>query len=89
LAGKADKEWLLLLVSSNVEEEMMAGKGKDEILYNHNHDNIPHRVVSTDGVFKSKVLDTDDKFSFIFSKAGSYPYFCSIHSKITGKVIVQ
>jgi plastocyanin len=35
------------------------------------------------------VLDTDEKFSFTFSKAGTYPYFCSIHPKMTGKVIVQ
>ena len=54
-----------------------------------NRDDIPHTVVSTDGVFKSKVLDTDEKFSFTFNKAGSYPYFCSIHPKMTGKVIVQ
>ncbi|PYU51090.1 MAG: amicyanin [Acidobacteria bacterium] len=54
-----------------------------------NSDDIPHTVVSTDGVFKSKVLDTDEKFSFTFSKAGTYPYFCSIHPKMTGKVIVQ
>ena len=54
-----------------------------------NRDDIPHTVVSTDGVFKSKVLDTDEKFTFTFSKAGTYPYFCSIHPKMTGKVIVQ
>jgi amicyanin len=54
-----------------------------------NRDDIPHTVVSTDKVFKSKVLDTDDKFSFTFSKPGTYPYFCSIHPKMTGKVIVQ
>ena len=54
-----------------------------------NRDDIPHTVVSNDGVFKSKVLDTDDKFSYTFSKAGTYPYFCSIHPKITGKVMVQ
>lgn len=53
-----------------------------------NRDDIPHTVVSTEGVFKSKVLDTDEKFSFTFSKAGSYPYFCSIHPKMTGKVVV-
>jgi len=46
-----------------------------------NHDDIPHTVVSTDSVFKSKVLDTDEKFSFTFTKAGTYPYFCSIHRK--------
>ena len=56
-----------------------------------NRDDIPHTVVSTDDpkAFKSKVLDTDEKFSFTFSKAGSYPYFCSLHPKMTGKIVVQ
>lgn len=54
-----------------------------------NRDDIPHTVVSDDKVFKSKVLDTDEKFSFTFTKAGTYPYFCSIHPKMTGKVVVQ
>jgi plastocyanin len=54
-----------------------------------NHDDIPHTVVSTDKVFKSKTLDTDDKFSYTFAKAGSYPYFCSLHPKMTGEVVVQ
>jgi plastocyanin len=53
-----------------------------------NRDDIPHTVVSTDKVFKSKVLDTDEKFSYTFTKAGEYPYFCSIHPKMTGKVVV-
>ncbi|HYL62351.1 MAG TPA: cupredoxin family copper-binding protein [Candidatus Methylomirabilis sp.] len=53
-----------------------------------NRDDIPHTVVSTEKVFKSKVLDTDEKFSFTFSKPGEFPYFCSIHPKMTGKVIV-
>jgi amicyanin len=54
-----------------------------------NRDDIPHTVVSTDKVFKSKVLDTDETFSFTFSEAGTFPYFCSIHPKMTGKVVVQ
>jgi plastocyanin len=54
-----------------------------------NADDIPHTVVSTDKVFKSKVLDTDEKFSFTFSTPGTFPYFCSIHPKMTGKVVVQ
>ena len=54
-----------------------------------NRDDIPHTVVSTDKVFKSKVLDTDDKFSYTFDKPGAYPYFCSIHPKMTGKVVVE
>jgi plastocyanin len=54
-----------------------------------NHDDIPHTVVSTDGLFKSKVLDTDEKFSFTFTKTGTYPYFCSIHPKMTANVVVK
>lgn len=54
-----------------------------------NRDDIPHNVVSTDGVFKSKVVDTDEKFSYTFAKPGTFPYFCSIHPRMTGKVVVQ
>jgi len=54
-----------------------------------NRDDIPHTSVSTDGVFKSKVMDTDEKFSYTFTKAGTYPYFCSIHPKMTGQVVVK
>lgn len=54
-----------------------------------NHDDIPHTVVSDDKSFKSKALDTDDAFSFTFTKPGTYTYFCSIHPKMTGKVVVK
>ena len=54
-----------------------------------NRDDIPHTVVSDDKAFKSKVLDTDEKFSYTFATAGTYPYFCSVHPKMTGKVVVQ
>jgi plastocyanin len=54
-----------------------------------NRDDIPHVIVSDDGVFRSKGLDTDDKYSFTFTKPGTYPYFCGIHPKMVGKIIVQ
>jgi plastocyanin len=54
-----------------------------------NKDDIPHTSVSTEGVFKSKVLDTDETFSYSFTKAGTYSYYCTIHPKMTGKVVVQ
>ena len=54
-----------------------------------NRDDIPHVIVSNDGVFKSKALDTDEKYSFTFTKAGTYAYFCGIHPKMVGKVVVQ
>jgi plastocyanin len=54
-----------------------------------NGDDIPHTVVSDDQSFKSKVLDTDEKFTFTASKPGTYTYFCSIHPKMSGKVVVE
>jgi plastocyanin len=54
-----------------------------------NKDDIPHVIASTDGLFKSKALDTDQQYSFTFSKAGTYPYFCAIHPKMVGKIVVH
>jgi plastocyanin len=54
-----------------------------------NHDDIPHTVDSTEGKFKSAALDTDDKFQFRFTEPGEYPYFCRMHPKMTGKIVVQ
>jgi len=54
-----------------------------------NGDDIPHTVVSKDGVFKSKVLDTGDRFSFTFAKAGQFGYFCSLHPHMTGTIVVK
>jgi plastocyanin len=46
-----------------------------------NRDDIPHTVASDGKEFKSKALDTDEKFSYTFSKAGTYSYFCSLHPR--------
>jgi 3',5'-cyclic-AMP phosphodiesterase len=54
-----------------------------------NKDDVPHNVISTANKFASPVLDTDQKFSFTFDEAGSYDYYCSIHPRMTAKVIVQ
>ena len=54
-----------------------------------NNDDIPHTVRAVDGSFHSKAMDTDDKYSFTFTKPGVYSYFCSIHPKMVGKVIVK
>ena len=54
-----------------------------------NNDDVPHTVVSDDKLFKSKALDTDDKFSYTFTKPGTYNYFCSVHPKMTAKIVVQ
>jgi plastocyanin len=54
-----------------------------------NRDDMPHTVDSTQGKFKSDALDTDQKFQFRFTDAGEYPYFCRIHPKMTGSIVVQ
>ena len=53
-----------------------------------NHDDVPHTVVSTEQMFKSPVLDTDERFSHRFDAPGAYDYFCSIHPKMTGRIVV-
>lgn len=53
-----------------------------------NRDDIPHVVVSA-GKFRSKALDTDNSFSFTFTTAGDYPYFCSLHPHMTGAIKVE
>jgi plastocyanin len=54
-----------------------------------NADDIPHTVAADDRSFHSKPLDTDDHFSFTFTSAGEYAYFCSLHPHMTGKVLVE
>jgi Icc protein len=53
-----------------------------------NRDDVPHNVVSTEQIFKSPVLDTDEQFAHRFDTAGTYQYFCSIHPRMTGRVVV-
>jgi plastocyanin len=54
-----------------------------------NHDDIPHNIVNKDKVFRSKPLDTDDSYSYTFASAGSFDYFCGLHPKMVGKIIVK
>ena len=53
-----------------------------------NHDDVPHIVMSTAQQFKSPVLDTDQQFTHTFDTAGTYEYFCSLHPKMTGQIVV-
>jgi plastocyanin len=54
-----------------------------------NHDDIPHLVVNKDKVFRSNALDTDDSYSFTFTSAGTFEYFCGLHPQMVGKVVVK
>jgi amicyanin len=53
-----------------------------------NRDDIPHTVMSA-GKFRSKALDTDNSFSFTFTEAGDYKYFCGLHPHMTGMIKVE
>jgi amicyanin len=55
----------------------------------NNEDDVPHTVASSGKAFKSKALDTRDKFSFTFTTPGTYDYFCSLHPHMTGAVVVE
>jgi plastocyanin len=53
-----------------------------------NRDDIPHTIVSTEQKFKSPVLDTGEQFSHRFDAPGTYKYFCSLHPRMTGQIVV-
>jgi plastocyanin len=54
-----------------------------------NDDDAPHTITSSSKLFKSKALDTEDKFAFTFTTPGTYAYFCSLHPHMTGVVVVE
>lgn len=53
-----------------------------------NNDDIPHTIVSIPLKARSKPLDTGDKYSFTFTTAGSFEYFCGLHPHMKGMVTV-
>src|SRR5246500_4233099 len=54
-----------------------------------NDDDDSHTVASNSKLFKSKALDTGDKFSFTFMTPGTYDYICSVHPYMTGAIVVE
>ena len=54
-----------------------------------NHDDIPHTVVEKKTTFRSKALDTDDSYSYTFTSAGAFDYFCGLHPHMVGQIIVK
>jgi plastocyanin len=54
-----------------------------------NRDDVPHTVVSLKKVFKSPALDTGEHFSYTFRDAGTFDYYCSVHPRMTGTIVVK
>ena len=63
-------------------------KAGSEVVWD-NHDDDPHSIVAKDGSFHSKALDTDDSYSFTFTKAGTFAYYCGLHPFMQGTVVVE
>ena len=56
-----------------------------------NHDDVPHTATSTSKPkrFDTGTLDTDQKYAHVFTEPGTYNYFCAVHPKMTGQIIVK
>jgi plastocyanin len=56
-----------------------------------NHDDVPHTATSITKPkrFDSGALDTDAKYDHVFTEPGTYDYFCAVHPKMTGQIIVK
>jgi plastocyanin len=54
-----------------------------------NGDDVPHTVRSTEDLFRSGTLDTDDVYEHVFSEPGTYEYYCGVHRHMTGKIVVK
>ena len=67
--------------------ETVTVKPGDTIVF-ENHDDIPHLVVDSAGKFRPKALDTNDKYSVSFDKAGTIAYFCGLHPHMKGTIVV-
>jgi plastocyanin len=66
----------------------IAIKSGDTVTW-RNADDIPHSIVSTKpGAFRSRALDTDDKYSFTFTTAGTFEYFCGLHPHMKAMITV-
>jgi plastocyanin len=56
-----------------------------------NRDDVPHTVTSPTRprLLESPALDTDDTFRHVFTEPGTYAYYCTVHPRMTGQIIVK
>jgi plastocyanin len=87
LGGAHAEETMVMIDNFTFEPQQLNVKVGTTVTWK-NRDDIPHMLVSA-GKFRSKTLDTDDSFSFTFTSAGDYKYFCSLHPHMTGMVKVE
>jgi len=54
-----------------------------------NQDDMVHTVTAESRLFASKGLETGDTYSYTFTTAGTYAYYCALHPKMTATIIVK
>jgi plastocyanin len=90
LAGRAAAAGTVTIEISNynfIPSEVTVAPGTRVVWVNH--DEMVHSIVSTDHLFGSQGMDTDDEYSFVFEKEGDYGYLCSLHPYMTGSIKVR
>lgn len=87
-SGKPAKTYQVAIQDFSFQPKMLTVPVGSTVVWT-NEDEEPHTVVTAGNGFKSKALDTDDKFSFTFRKPGTYEYFCSVHPRMTGSIVVK
>ena len=87
-AGAATKNQIVIK-DFHFTPETLTVKSGEKITW-VNRDEEPHTVVSVEKQFKkSAPLDTDEAFTITAGAPGTYTYFCSVHPKMTGTIIVE
>jgi plastocyanin len=88
-AGDGTKKNQIVIKDFHFTPQTLTVKSGEEITW-INRDEEPHLVVSVEKQFKkSPPLDTDQEFTITASAPGTYTYFCSIHPKMTGTIVVE
>jgi plastocyanin len=54
-----------------------------------NNDAVAHTVTSTTALFDSGSFGSNGIYSYTFTAAGTYNYYCTVYPMMTGKIIVQ
>ncbi len=54
-----------------------------------NRDPFPHTVTAVSQLFDSKPVAAEGSWTYVASKRGEYPYACTLHPTMKGKIVVQ
>jgi len=89
VAGASGKNNTIVIKDFAFNPQTITVKSGEKVTW-INRDEEPHTVVSVEKQFKkSQALDTDDKFTITAGAPGTYTYFCSVHPKMTGTIVIE